>query len=714
MPQRLTTSFVNTNRPGSYFDVEVKSNPVGVASSGNIVIIGEATGGLKYTEEDLKENSFTPDQLDRVTQKYISGPIVDAFRALSSPSNDADITGSANRIYIVKTNQSAKAQATLANSYGTLEDRNFGVDGNKYSYQVTEVEAEQGPSLQGDTIADYSALSGAEFAIRAEGGAEVAINVFTGVATDYDDATKVAALIDAALPAGYSCVVGDAADTIKIEADEDINAFSKGFGKSFELVEVNAGDLAALGLEIGLVVSSQEPEVQVDIARADTNLNEAFTAEALIALEIGYLGTSATLTITDEDLTTTVTGGTGSNLSLKLADYTTLATLAAFINSQEGYTAIASVGSTQNAPSVLDQVSAIGIATTNANLRSGRVKKSVSNFSLVLNQSSALSFEATAVAGLPAEMATNAFLSGGTKGATLAADIASASIAIEGIDVNFVVPLFSRNASEDISEGLTDASSTYTISAINALIKNHVLKMSSAKIKKHRSAFLSIWAPYSDVKSESSSLAGARFALSFQRSTQVNSVGETVSYLPWYTACVAAGMQAAGFYRAIVNKQANIISFQDPQGFDSGSPGDIEDALDAGLLFLEKDVVGNKWVSDQTTYGLDTNFVFNSIQAVYGVDLVSLDLAASLQTAFVGKSLADVDASTGLSFLASKMNLYKQQKLIAGSDDAPLGYKNAKISINGPVMEVSVEIKPATAIYFIPISIQVSQVTSNA
>src|SRR5690606_12364458 len=137
-----------------------------------------------------------------------------------------------------------------------------------------------------------------------------------------------------------------------------------------------------------------------------------------------------------------------------------------------------------------------------------------------------------------------------------------------------------------------------------------------------------------------------------------------------------------------------------------GSVTQIEDALDAGLLFMEKDIAGSKWVADQTTYKVDTNFVYNSIQAVYDMDLVSLDLAASFQRAFVGQSLADVDDATGLSFLASKMDSYKKQKLISASDDAPLGFKNAKIRISGPIMEVAVEIKLTTAIYFVPISIE--------
>ena len=712
MPQRLTTSFISTNTPGAVFDVKVKSTPVGVASSGNIIIIGEAAGGAKYNTEDLKDNWFTPDQLDRVTSKYISGSVVDAFRALSTPSSDANITGSANRIYIVKTNGGSQAQATVASAYGTLKDKNYGLDGNKYFYQVTEISAEVGAAHEGTTIGAFGvALDAAEFTFRAQGGAGVIITLGTG---GHADIGALITELDALLPANFSAVAGTASDSLKIESDVDSIAHQKGYSKAFELIDSTPGDLNALGLSVGLYSSSLEPKHQIDIKRIDTNINEIFQVEAEVALEVGYEGTTSTLTISAGVLTSVVTGGSGAVLNITLAEHSTMQDLADFINAQTGYTASVVVGSTQVPASSLDEVTAVGICSTISAQTPGKIKKSLSNFKIAVGQSVALDFTATAVAGLPDEMAAVAYLLGGLKGATLAADVASATIAIEGVDTNFVVPLFSRDAVDDIAEGLTDSASTYTISAVNALVKNQVLKMSTAKIKKHRSAVVSIWDAYTDIKAEASSAANARVSVVFQKSSQVSSVGEIVSYLPWHTACIAAGMQTAGFYKAIVNKLANVISFEDPTDFDSGNPGDIEGALDAGLLFLEAGVVGSKWVSDQTSYGVDTNFVYNSIQAMYAIDLVSLDLAASFQTAFVGQSLADVDSSTALSFLASKMDAYKKQKLIAASDDAPLGFKNAKVAINGPILSISVEIKPATAIYFIPISIEVSQITNNA
>ncbi|HLD91712.1 MAG TPA: hypothetical protein VI911_11995 [Patescibacteria group bacterium] len=859
MSQRLTESFVNTNLPGSYIDPKVKSTPVGVSSSGNIVIIGEASGGAVCKGIDsvngdiLKDNYFTPTQADRVIRKYISGPIVDAFMALASPSSDANISGSANKIYIAKTNQGEQASALMDASYGTLTDKNYGIDGNKYYYNVTQTKSEVAPSITSDAItfnateeegsisvdqagmadgdyfyiaaqdgtkyavaldttggalvvptgahyvaathkvvldvssigtdadlataiigafngltsftakvtlvdntsaviginqivagvvaelpnayddndsvsgasvgacavayvasqtgdsADGSIFNGLSFSVRVNGGA-ITVVTLSSVESAHDTVAELASEIDALLPSGISCVASGNQLVFALDTLTDDQANVLGYGRSFELIDSSLGDLAAIELAAGLVVSSQEPEIQLDINRKDNNTNEQYLVAAEIAMKIGYAGTTATCTINSTNLTTTVVGGAGANLNIILSQFNTIKDLADFINSQTDYTASVVESSTQKSPSALDQVSAVGICGDEA----GRIKRALYNFESKVGESSVLDFVAIAVKGLPLKKSSVSYLEDGEKGATSASNIVSAIADLEGIKANFVIPLFSRDASDDIADGLTDSASTYSIDAINALVKSHVLKMSTPKIKKYRQAFLSFWGSYADAKAKSSSLAHYRAAVCMQKTSQVNSFGTVVSYLPWHTACIAAGMQAGGFYKAIVNKFANVISFEDPTGFDSGNPSDLEDALDAGLLVLEKAVVGNKFVSDQTTYGVDTNFVYNSIQAVYAADLVSLDLVESFGAAFVGQSLADVDAATGLSFLAYKMDSYKKQKLIAASSDAPLGFKNAKVESVGPILRVSVEIKLATAIYFIPINLDISQISSSA
>jgi len=716
MAQRVVTSFVNTNVPGAYPNVTVKSNPVGLGASGNVVIIGEADGGDSYQNVVLKNNSFTPDQLDKVSQQYLSGPIVDAMRAFSAPSSDADIAGSANRIYIVKTNSSTKASAIVDTDYGILRDQNFGKNGNKYKYQITSIAAEATPEVSGTTIPAFgAALNGAEFQIRLNGLTSTTVTL-SAVPADHADLATLIIELNSKLPAGIVASAGAAANSLKFKIATDSAANRKGWGKSFELVD-NSADLAALGLAAGLFVSAQEPGVEVAISRPDIGFSETLDVASNIGLFIGYEGTTATLTINAAKtlLTTAVTGGTGANLSVDMTQYRTIADLAAFIAAQTGYSALASAAAQQQVPAALDSVTAIGIASTAAAQRPGRIKTAASDFAKILGTSNALEFVPTATAGLPAVMATAAFLAGGARGATLAADIVNALNQLAGIQVNIVIPLFSQDATQDIAEGITDSGSTYTISAINAATKSHCIQYSTPKLKKNRICILSFWNDsYTDAKAVAQGLANYRCSLTLQKVAQVDSTGEIQTFQPWYASCVAAGMQAGGFYKAIVNKFANVISFVDPSGFDSGSPGDCEDALDAGLLFLTQDTAGNRWVSDQTTYGFDTNFVYNSIQATYCSDIIALDIADAFQKAFVGKSLADVDAATAKSFLAQKMDGYKKIKLIAASDDAPLGYKNDKISISGPTMDVAVEVKLATAIYFIPINLSFSQVQSAA
>lgn len=714
MAIRLTTSFVSTVVPGAYFEQNVRSNPVGIGATGVIAIIGEAEGGESYENEVLRNNFFTPDQTARVQQKYTSGPIVDAMRALAAPSADPDIVGSVNRVYVLKTNSGAKASALVDTDYGTLRANNFGVAGNQIKYQVVESQSEVTPSAVSIAIPDFgAALDEASFTLRVNGEAATVITLSATPADHADVATLVTEL-NTLLPVGVTAAPGVATDTISISLDVDAVNHRKGWGKSLELIDSTPGDLALLSLSAGLYTSGAESEVEISVIRADIGLNETLEAKGDVALRVGYAGTTATLSISGNTLTTTVTGGSGSNLSIDLTGYPTVTELATFISSQPGYTAQATTFGAQMSPRDLDKVSPIGIASSGAGLMPGRVKRSLKNFKDAILTSTAVEFVADEVEGLPSPMALSIFLAGGAKGGTTGADIVDALTKLEGVAVNFVVPLFSRDASEDILDALTDASSTYTIDAIHAAAKSHVLKLSTPKLKRHRVAMLSFDGDYLDAEAKAASLASFRTYLSFQKVDQINAAGEVVTFQPWLAATVAAGMQAAGFYKSFTNKLANLISYRDPAGFDSGSPGDVERALLAGLLLLQASTAGVKWVSDQSTYGLDSNFVYNSLQAVYAADVLSLDLADSFQARFVGKSLADVTAADGLAFLAERMQTYRQIKLIASSDDAVLGYRNESVRISGPVMTVNVEIKLTTTIFFIPISIDISQVEQTA
>lgn len=504
-----------------------------------------------------------------------------------------------------------------------------------------------------------------------------------------------------------------------------------GVGKSLELNElVTAADRlsnAAYALSATKVTwvsktgapkvlnSVSEQTALLTVNRQADSTFEQIAAGGQVAFQLGYAGTTATLTVTSTTLTTSVTGGTGANLSLNLRDFATLGDLAVYVGAQVGYTA--SVGTTtlgQVAPTALDEVSAIGAGTAFGN-PTARVKIDAVKFFQSIQGNSArvqLVFPTTgAVAGLPALVAATTFLAGGTKGATTDAVFNQAIDALEKLRGNFVVPLFSRDASLDVADGLTESTSTYTIANVLAYPKSHVNKMSTRKRRRNRQAWLSIRDTFNNAKNAAANLAAYRCTVTFQDVSDTGANG-VVQFQPWMAAVKAAAMQAAGGYRSITHKFVNVSkALQAAKDWSDTSDTDLENALLSGLMPIQNSLSGGwLFVEDQTTYTRDSNFVFNSAQAIYSADTVALTTAQRMEDAFVGQSNADVTASVAAAAFDGIMADMLRLKLIGVSDDAPKGYTGLKISINGSVMRVQASIRLATAIIFIPIDFTVQMV----
>ena len=316
------------------------------------------------------------------------------------------------------------------------------------------------------------------------------------------------------------------------------------------------------------------------------------------------------------------------------------------------------------------------------------------------------------VLSLPAKLSNNSgYLSGGDSGSSTQADIKAALAKLENVRLNFVIPLFSSDGDN------------YTIDQVIADTVTHVTNMSKIKARKNRQAFLSLWSDestaYADVKAfvaSSIKLANTpyqyRTSMAFQKIQVVDSSGVSTTFEPWMVSTLAAACQSVAGYRPIFNKAVNCVSTIEPQGFN----GQYEDALLSGLLTMRLSDTGlsQTFLSDQTTYLFpDNNFVYNSIQAVYGADVIAMTLQQQMQS-FVGQSVADVTAGVALGFLKSVLANLLRNKWISPSSDAPAGFKNASVSINVPVMNVAVEVKESTGIYFVPINLSISGVSSTA
>lgn len=846
MAKQFVTDAGTLYIPGAYSKYTVQNSVSGLATTGVLMLVGEADAGPRFSAEaDLEENAFGPDQLADVVAKYKSGPLVDAFRAATAPANDPDIVGAFSAAILVKTNLSTKASATLPTAYATLYDKSYGKLGNQISYQTLQAQAEVVPTtgtftyippvaltpygirVSGATVVGtsisaaalpdaFAALIDGLSGVAATGGtnrnmltsaggrtasiAATGNSIVVTVSSAWDTTPTVGdtLTLPASAPSGLRDPAGGVTDenvgayivtaatattvtatklsdfdrvgavagtitppanvavAVSLVAATDLQAFAPvtisvdgatvldGRGKSLEIAEITGGaDLlsrycwtlvAGVPTEVTwiskasapkLLISAAEYRSTLNVARSSDFISESFTVGGEVALKLGYKGTSATVTITDTELSTTVVGGAGVSFTgataLKFADFPTIKDIADYLNAQTDYTASVGTAVLGQLPSTaLDNMAVAGICCQFTNTP-GRIKIDGYRLGQAVNNGSVLvqlgNPAANPASGLPTAMAAQQFLSGGAKGGTSDSDVTAAFAALEQVDGNFLVPLFSRDASDDLADGLTDDTSGYTIAAINAAAKSHVLAVSTLKRRKNRQAFLSLSDTFATVKETSANIASFRCSLTFEDFKQIDSSGSIKTFLPWMGSTLAAAMQAAGFYKNIEWKGINTSGVLVRGGdFNPKSDGQVEDALQSGLLVARPARTGGYiFVSDQTTYGKDANFVFNSIQSVYAADIISTTMAQRMESAFVGQSVADVSAPVARAYAEGILAEFLRLKLIAPSDDgAPKGWKNLSIRIVGNAMLVSVEVKLAGAIDFILIDFLFSPVEQTA
>jgi hypothetical protein len=469
-------------------------------------------------------------------------------------------------------------------------------------------------------------------------------------------------------------------------------------------------------------VSPAEYKAGVSLVRQVDATNQTLTIGGNVILTLGYTGTTASAVISGTSMIITLTGGSSSALSpitIDLEDYTTINDLCSYLNTLGGFSAAAETASKGSmAPINLDD-GTFNFATEKG-VRTGRIKADGYYFATAITYDSTLvdiapPGVATKLDGLPAPIAAS-FLAGGSRGATVQADIQGALDALKDVNGNFLVPLFSNDSAADISDGVTAATSSYTIDSINAACRSHVLQMSTLKQAKPRQALVSYWGTFTAAKNAAGNISQPRGFMPFQKVKDVDSAGTLKTFKPWAAAVKAAGMQAAGSYRDITGKFINISGIVDPVGYNNQSLSNREDALLAGLCpVIHEEEGGFTWVSDQTTYSADSNFLYNSLQAVYAADTVAATAAKRMGRIFKGQSLADVNAAVGVAVLGTILSEMKDQKWLGASDDAPKGYKNLVVKVvNGNALVCSGEIKIATGIKFIPISFLVTAISQTA
>lgn len=331
--------------------------------------------------------------------------------------------------------------------------------------------------------------------------------------------------------------------------------------------------------------------------------------------------------------------------------------------------------------------------------------------------------------GLPAAAAAvlggGIALTGGTKGATHTADIVNALTAFTKLRVNSIVPLFSRDASADIADNLTDSASDYTILGIQQAVKTHLSLMATTKRRSERQGYESLKDTYVNCKARVGLLADAREQLVIQDVLQVNSLGNIMWFQPWAFACMLAGarggapigtpltfkfMNCSGIRQTaqpMSTPEADIVQDFDPDTM-------FDDAIQSGITFMEAPQTGGfRVVVDNTTYGRDGNWVFNRGNVLYAADTVAFNFRTQLEAIYVGVKNT-VKASEVKNVCEAILSTFLAQGITVSTPDAPNGFKSLVVQINGNTINISVTVKLVEGIDFVLAQITLQRAQSAA
>jgi hypothetical protein len=326
--------------------------------------------------------------------------------------------------------------------------------------------------------------------------------------------------------------------------------------------------------------------------------------------------------------------------------------------------------------------------------------------------------------GLP-DALTETSLTGGAKGATSSANIVDGIEKLTKVRVNTVVPLFSRNAVDDIADGMTDPASSYTIDGIHQTIKTHLSLMATTKRRSERQAVLSVKESFDDAKTTAADIADFRSQLVIQDVRQTDSQGNIKWFQPWALAVLLAGARAgAPVGTPMTNKFLNASGIRHTAQAMSTPEEDIaqdfdpdtqfDEAIQAAITFLEAPQTGGfRVVVDNTTYNRDANWVRNRANVQYAADILAFDLRTQLEAIFVGVKNT-LRAAEIKSVVESIMATFLAQGITVSTEDAPNGFKELTVQLVGNTINISLVAKLVEGIDFVLAEITIQRATSEA
>lgn len=448
---------------------------------------------------------------------------------------------------------------------------------------------------------------------------------------------------------------------------------------------------------------------------------------AVISIDYTGNGSAAALTISgstkaNKTLATSLTGQSdgSANLSITLANYT-IKQLVDYINAQTGYAAVllAPAKSALQA-NQLDSVASTSILTVQSFYRNQEEILELINSSTRVEATLA----ATPVVGLPVNV-TNAFLTAGAKGASTNANFSTGLAKSLAKTYSVALPCISRDASADIADGLTDASSTYTIAAVSAALDSHLRLRGSIKNRKEAQGMTGFRNASKSACYTAASTLGSELVQLAIQDVLVNDVNGNLTWKqPHVFAAMMAGIRlGTEIGEPMTHKFLNcngVGHVVDPvTGLSTGDFNDsldVEDAIINGVTFSEQASGGNRIVVDNTTYGRDQSFVFNRGSVVEAAQFTAKTIRETAELVFVGKKVSNGAAASIKSVIRNKLIELNTANIITASSDAPQGFQEDTfvVKVQGNTALVEVHIKPVQGLDFVFITFTLGDISQSA
>lgn len=723
-------------KPGAYSKVDIDlGGGFPLSPTGIVAIFGESDAGAPGASEvNIANNVFSPEQLPQIKQKYGRGSLVDASSFVFAPGADGAIPGGASAVYIYKTNASTRATLSpIATNLGTMRALEWGTGGNKLTYKNSLSAATSASATHAGTFDLTAAGTGTDdLVLRVNGSAD---NTFTSPGSAATDTVaELQAELNTAgnwslgLPVGVSLTVGgtDIAATLTVARLATGTPQKEGAGRNLEIV--SGSMLTSFPISAGLKVSSSEDMATIKISNKRDLVEEEDTVGGEIVMSLGRVGGIAPQ-VTVNATQMLLIENSATEFAISLSDFGTLAELRDFINASTGgnwSAALSSVLLGQLSPSVLDRVTGLG-ALGSATVRPAQIKRDAERVRNFFSLSSAVELSvlgADSHVGLP-DAQSEAYLTGGSKGVTSSADIVNALSKFEKIRVNSIVPLFSRDATDDLADGLTESGSSYTIDGILQAVKTHLSLMRTTKKKSERQGYVSVKASFDDSKIKSQDMASGSMQMSIQDVRNIDSDGNIKWFQPWAGSALLAGARGGSpvgnpltfkfFNMSGVRQTPQPMSTaeQDIQvDFDPDTMYDV--AIQNGISFWERPQTGGfRLVLDNTTYGKDGNWVYNRAHVQYAADILAFDFRTQLEAIYTGVKNT-VSAAEIKSTCESILATYLAQGITVSASDAKNGFKGLVVQVNGNTVNVSVVVKLVEGIDFILANITLQRATTSA